>query len=795
MISELPVEKYRKYCDPTSLGCDSSADLENSHAIIGQERAVRALRFGMGIKEKGFNIFVSGLPGTGRTTTIKRFLEEFSIKEQIPPDWCYVNNFRDNYHPKALQLPAGKAEEFRNDMTSLITSVKRDLSQLFESEEYAVQRDQLERKFQDQKESLLNQLNQHAQTEGFSIQPTSMGLVTIPIENGKPMSEERLMGLTVTEKETLLKKQQDLQTEMETVLRQARQVEKNSQEALHKDDENAATNAIQHLFDSLNGNYKDLPEVLGHLEQVQRDILVHLEDFQPETEAHPAVPGMPGQVKEPLEKRYQVNVITDNSGLKGVPVILEPNPSYTNLFGRIEQEARFGTLVTDFTLIRGGSLHQANGGYIVLPIIDLIRNSLTWESLKRALTNDEIEIEDMSEKMSFATTKSLRPQSIPFNAKVILVGRPDIYQALLAYDEHFNELFKVKADFDTQMPRDEENTRSYAHFVSHLCEAEELHHLDANALARVVEHGSRLADDQEKLSTRFGEISDVVREANYYAQLENSVQIQVEHIRKAIDEHFYRSSLYQGRVVEMIERGVIKIDVTGEQIGQVNGLSVLNLGDVAFGQPNRITASIGSGREGVLDIEREAQLGGPTHSKGVMILGGFLAERFAQDKPLSLTARLVFEQSYSGVDGDSASSTELYAILSALSGIPIRQGIAVTGSVNQKGKVQAIGGVNHKIEGYFNVCKAIGLSGEQGVMIPESNLTNLMLNEEILEAARKGLFHIWPVSTIEDGIEVLTGLLAGQLQPDGTYPEGSVFQKANQKLQTLADTMVRFKAD
>jgi lon-related putative ATP-dependent protease len=795
MINELPVEKYRKYCDPACLGCESSAEIENDQIIIGQDRAVRALKFGMGIKEKGFNIYVSGLPGTGRTTVIKRFLEEMASKEPVPSDWCYVNNFRDNYHPKALQMPAGKAEEFRKDMSNLITGVKSGLMQLFESEDYAGRRDQLVGGFQAQKEALFNQLNEHAQKQGFVIQATSMGLVTLPMDNGKPMSEETLMGLKPKEKEALLKKQQDLQTIIETTLRQVRLIDKNAQEALHKEEKDVALNAIQHLFDGLVLKYQGMSEVLAHLEQVLGNILVHLEDFQPETEERSAQPGMAGQVKEPLEKRYQVNVITDNSALKGAPVILEPNPSYNNLFGRIEQEARFGTLITDFTLIRGGSLHLANGGFIVLPVNDLIRNPLAWESLKRALTNDEVEIEDVGEKLSFATTKSLRPQPIPLNVKVILVGKPDVYQALLAYDEHFIELFKVKADFDTQMPRNDENILSYAHFVSHLCENENLRHLDSVALARIVEHGSRLADDQEKLSTRFGEISDVVREANYYAQLENSDQVRVEHIRKAITEHFDRSSLYQGRIIEMIERGVIKIDVSGEQVGQVNGLSVLDLGDVTFGQPNRITASIGLGREEVMDIEREAQLGGPTHTKGVMILSGFLVEKFAQDKPLSLTARLVFEQSYSGVDGDSASSTELYAILSALSGLPIRQGIAVTGSVNQKGQVQAIGGVNQKIEGYFNVCKAIGLTGEQGVLIPESNLPNLMLKEEVLDAAREAKFHIWPVKTIEAGIEVLTGVPAGQLRPEGVFEEGSVFDKANQRLQVLADTLVKYDPD
>ena len=793
MIAELPVEKYRKYCDPKEMDCKSSEEIGSTQSIIGQERAVRALRFGMGIKEKGFNIYVSGLPGTGRTTAIKRFLEEIANLDPVPSDWCYVNNFRDNYHPKALQLPAGKAEEFRNDMNSLIAGIKHGLVQLFESEEFANRSDQLLRGFENQKEAILNQLNQTAQEEGFAIQPTSMGLAIIPVENGKPLNEEKLLGLSTKEKEDLQKKHQQLQNMVEAALRQSRQIDKNAQEAQNKDENEVALNAIQHLFDNLKTKYKDLTEVIAHLDQVLSNVLTHLDDFQPKTEEQPSVPAMISRVEEPVEKRYQVNVVTDNSDLKGAPVILEPNPTYYNLFGRIEQEARFGTLVTDFTLIRGGSLHQANGGYIVLPINDLIRNPLVWESLKRALTNDELQIEDVSEKISFATTKSLRPQPIPMNIKVILVGKPDIYKTLLDLDEHFYELFKVKADFDTSMPLNEENTRNYARFVARLCNVESLRHLDVKALARIVEHGSRLADDQEKLSTRFGEISDVVREANYYAQLGDSKLISVEHIYKAIDEHYYRSSLYQGRIIEMIARGVIKIDVEGEEVGQVNGLSILDLGDVLIGQPNRITASVGLGRSGIMDIEREAEMSGPTHTKGVLILAGYLADKFSQDKPLSLNARLVFEQSYSGVDGDSASSTELYAILSALSGLPIKQAMAVTGSVDQKGRVQAIGGVNHKIEGYFNVCKAIGLTGEQGVLIPESNLSNLMLKEEVLEAARSGLFHIWPINSIDDGIEVLTGVQAGQIQSDGTYPEGSVFYKVNQRVQVLADTLVKYK--
>jgi lon-related putative ATP-dependent protease len=487
-------------------------------------------------------------------------------------------------------------------------------------------------------------------------------------------------------------------------------------------------------------------------------------------------------------------MVVDNSELEGAPVVLEMNPTYNNLIGRIEQEAVFGALVTNFTLIRSGCLHRANGGYLVLPVEDVLRNPLAWETLKRALVNNEIVIEDAGERFGF-TTKSLRPEPIPLDVKLILIGRPDLYQLLLAYDENFTELFKVKADFDIQMPRTEVHTQEYISFVCTLCCGENLKHLDQSALARTVEHASRLAGDQEKLSTLFGEIADIIREANYYANQEEKQYISAPHIERAIDERFYRSSLIRDRLQEMITRDQIKIDVTGEKVGQVNGLSVLGLGDISFGQPSRITASISLGRDGVMNIEREAEMSGPIHTKGVLILSGYLAQKYAQDKPLSLSARLVFEQSYSGVEGDSASSTELYALLSALSGFPIRQGIAVTGSVNQKGEVQVIGGVNQKIEGFFEVCYAKGLTGEQGVMIPAGNVTNLMLKKPVLEAVQEGKFHIWAVNSIEEGIETLTGVKAGERLEDGRFEPDTVNARVDAKLADLAERLASFAKD
>jgi lon-related putative ATP-dependent protease len=491
-------------------------------------------------------------------------------------------------------------------------------------------------------------------------------------------------------------------------------------------------------------------------------------------------------------RRYMVNVIVDNSQLKGSPVVFEENPTYPNLFGRIEKEAQFGSFSTDFTLVKGGSIHRANGGYLVLPVEDLLANPLSYDGLKRALRNNRIIIEEASERLGFVSTKTLTPQPIPLNVKVILVGKPLVYQLLLAYDTDFREFFKVKADFDTTIERNKENLRRYASFVCTICEKEGLKHLEASAIAKVVEYGSRLAEDQKKLSTQFAEVADLIREANYYATQDRSKYINASHVTKALEEKVYRSNLIQQKILEMIQRGLFLIDTSGARTGQINGLSVISLGDFEFGRPSRVTASIGLGREGVLDIEREAKMGGPIHTKGVLILGGFLANKYAQDKPLNLSARLVFEQSYEGVEGDSASSTELYAILSALADVPIKQNFAVTGSVNQRGEVQAIGGVNEKIEGFFEVCKAKGLKGDESVMIPKSNVQDLMLKEEVVKAVKDGRFHIYAVSSIDEGIEVLTGVKAGERRKDSSFEPNTVNDKVDRRLRQMAETLTKF---
>jgi lon-related putative ATP-dependent protease len=605
------------------------------------------------------------------------------------------------------------------------------------------------------------------------------------------MSEEEFVALSPRVKEEIEKRRDALRAELRNTMRQLRDLDRQITEKLRHLNQEVTNYAIEHLINRLMEKYMELPEVNNYLKEVQSDILENIDQFTGRRPQPQPPISMPWMEELPFRK-YEVNVIVDNSDLKGAPVVMELNPIHHNLFGRIEKEARFGALTTDFTMIRGGSLHRANGGYLVLPAEELIRNIFSYDSLKRAIQNKCIDIEEMGERLGFITTKSLRPEPIPLKAKIVLIGSPRLYHLLYVLDMDFHELFKVKADFDTTMERTDENVQTYASFVCALCRKEELKHLDNSALAKLIEYSSRLAADQEKLSTRFGEVADVVREACHYALQEKAEYVTGGHIRKAIEEKVYRSNLIQEKIQEMIERGILLIATEGEAEGQVNGLSVLSLGDFSFGRPSRVTASIGLGREGLIDIEREAKLGGPIHTKGVLILSGYLSQKYAQNKPLSLSARLVFEQSYSGVEGDSASSTELYALLSALSGFPIKQYFAVTGSVNQKGEVQAIGGVNEKIEGFFEVCKAKGLTGKQGVLIPESNVQNLMLKEEVVEAVQAGKFHIYPVKTIDEGIGILTRVKAGKKRPDGSFEEGTVNRKVNERLKMMAENLREF---
>jgi lon-related putative ATP-dependent protease len=677
-------------------------------------------------------------------------------------------------------------------MKSLVERGQQGVRAAFESEEYTAKRDATTKTFQQQKDGIIERVKDQAQKAGFLIQASPAGIMTIPLKKGRALSEQEFLGLSQQEKDALSQRQKAVESEIGATFKEMRNIEKKADEELRQLDQKVGLYAVSHLLEDVRKKYEDLPEVLNYLKEVQEDILNNLPLLRAKPQGQPSLPFLVQGAKELVLRRYAVNVLVDNSALKGAPVITETNPTYNNLFGKIENEAQFGALVTDFTLIRLGALHRANGGYLVLPVEEVLRNSFSWDGLKRVLKNQKIIIEDAGERMGFLTTKTLQPEPIPLDLKVILIGEPMMFNVLQTYDPDFDELFKVKADFDSVMDRKDESVRDYTFFISMVCSEEGLKHFDNSALARVVDHGSRLCEDQSKLSTRFGVIADIAREAGHYAIEENSPYVTVAHVAKAIEEKVYRSSLIQEKIKEMTQRGTLMIDVQGEKVGQLNGLSVIDLGDITFGHPTRITASIGVGREGLIDIEREAKLGGPTHTKGVLILSGYLMEKYAQDKPLSLSARIVFEQSYSGVEGDSASSTELYAILSNLSGLPIKQSIAVTGSVNQRGEVQAIGGVNEKIEGFFGVCKAKGLIGNQGVLIPASNEQNLMLKEEVVEAVREGKFHIWAVKTIDEGIEILTGVKAGLRKEDGTFEEGTVNERVDKRLRELTQTLLKF---
>jgi len=790
-LNELPPEKLRRKAEPTGMRCETTKELTPLEGIIGQERAIRALNFGLDIKERGFNIYVAGLSGTGRKTAVKDFLEEIAKAKPVPSDWCYVNNFRNPYEPKAIELPPGRGKEFQGDMKNFVEEVRSLLPKAFESEDYSSKKEAAIKAIEEERKGLLTRLNERAQEEGFVLRSTPIGVLIIPVVKGQPLSDQELIALPQKIRDEIEKKREKLRSELRSAMRQLRGLERKVNDEIQKLNREVAIYAIGHLVDGLVDKYEKFPDIKTYLDDVRNDILENLTQFVKKPKAPPVPFPVPWMKELPLRK-YEVNVIVDNSDFQGGPVVMELNPTHQNLFGRIEKEAQFGVLTTDFTMIRGGSLHRANGGYLVLPAEDLLRNLFSYDSLKRALKNECVTIEEAGERLGFITTKGLRPETIPLSVKVVLIGHPLLYQQLYALDMDYRELFKVKADFDTTMDRTEENMQKYASFVCTFCRKENLKHLDASALTKIIEYGSRLAQDQQKLSTKFGEVADIIREANFYAQQDDAEYVTASNFKKAIDEKIHRSNLIQEKIREMIERNILLIDSDGKAVGQVNGLSVMSLGDFSFGAPSRVTASIGLGREGIIDIQREAKMAGPIHTKGVMILSGYLAEKYAQDKPLSLSTRLVFEQSYGMVEGDSASSTELYAILSALSGIPIKQSIAVTGSVNQKGEVQAIGGVNEKIEGFFEVCKAKGLTGEQGVLIPESNVQNLMLKEEVVEAVREGKFHIYPVKTIDQGIAILTGVKAGARRSDGTFTEGTVNYKVDKNLMAMAEKLREF---
>jgi lon-related putative ATP-dependent protease len=792
LINPLSPDQLSNQCDPDQFSFETTAELEPLDAAIGQKRAIDAVQFGVGIRQPGYNLFALGPNGTGKHTSVGRLLEQKSAEEAVPPDWCYVYDFDHPQKPNALQLPSGQAPTLQNDMKALVEELFVVIPAAFEGDEYHTQKGAIESEFQERQEAELQEIRKEAEKEDIALIRTPSGLAFAPIQNGEVIKPEEFMKLDEETRQTIEKKIGELQEKLQKVIRQVPQWVREGRSRVKALNEEVSDYVVKPLLDELKEKYSELPEVVDYLSAVQRDIISHNEIFldgadggMPQPDGNPAVMAARME-REAFAKRYEVNVIVDHSETEGAPVIYEPNPNYPNLVGRIEHVVQMGALLTDFSLIQPGALHRANGGYLLLDARKLLLQPYAWEGLKRALRSEEIIIEAPAQSMGLASTVALEPEPIPLNLKVVLIGERMLYYLMVQHDPDFKELFKVAADFEDEVDRNEEANQEYARLIATLARQEDLLPFDRSAVARVIERGARLVGDSEKLTAHLGSIADLLREASYWAGQAGGEVVSAEHIQQAIDAQVYRSSRIKEKMQEQILRETILIDTEGEKVGQINALAVLSLGNYMFGRPNRISARVRMGKGEVIDIERQVDLGGPLHSKGVMILASYLGSNYAVERPLALSASLVFEQSYGGVDGDSASSAELYALLSALAEVPIKQSLAVTGSVNQHGDVQAIGGVNEKIEGFFDVCHARGLTGEQGVLIPESNVKHLMLREDVVQAVEDGRFHIYAVEAITDGIELLTGVPAGEMDEEGNYPEGSIGRRIVERIEKIA---------
>ncbi|OGP74444.1 MAG: ATP-dependent protease [Deltaproteobacteria bacterium RBG_13_58_19] len=784
---ELKPENLRAVCQPDQLGFETTLDLSPFKVkVVAQDRARHALEFGLGIKDPEYNIFVAGPPLSRKTEMIKDYVSELAAGEPPPPDYLYVHNFKEAERPKALTLPPGRGRRFKNDMDELISTLRVHIPEVFESEDYANRREALVHQFTQSRNATLQELDTKATQEGFVLNISQTGLMIFPGKEGKALSEEELKALSEEERESLRQRSTVLHEEMNEVIRKIRKMEKEFQEVEKKLDQDMALSAVGHYIEELAEEYQDFPQITEYLREIEADILKNIDDLKkrPGTPAGP----FPFPMPEPSFTQYQVNVFVDNSETIGAPVVLENNPNYINLFGGVERRAQFGALVTDFTLIRPGSIHRANGGYLILHILDLLRWYFSYEALKRCLKEREIKIEDLAEQMGFIAARTLQPQPIPLQIKVILIGDPYIYQLLYFYDEDFQKFFKIKAHFDSQMRKTPEHLQEFSSLVATYCQEEKLKPIHKTGMARLIEYAQELTGHQQKLTLQLKEVLDVVKEANYWAQSNTHDVIFATDVEKAIREKTYRSDLPEEKLQEFIEEGMLFIETQGKVVGQVNGLSVYALGDHAFGRPSRITATYSMGKDGVVAIDRESQLSGNIHTKGVMILAGYLKSRFSQDKPLALSASLTFEQSYGMVEGDSASVAELLALLSTLADVPLKQNVAITGSVSQRGEVQPIGGVNWKIEGFYKVCQARGLDGSQGVIIPKANVPELMLKKEVVDAVQAGKFHVWAVARVDEALELLTDLPAGERTPDGAFEPDTVNFKVDQTLRHLMET-------
>jgi lon-related putative ATP-dependent protease len=784
----LASDALRRRCDPASFSFATTAELDDVPGIIGQARAEEAVRFAIGIRRYGYNLYALGTSGMGKHGFVRAFLERRAAAEPAPPDWAYVHDFADPRRPRALRLPSGRGPQLRDDMRRLESELRVAIPAVFDSDDYKTRRKLVEAQFAEAGERTFAAIEERARKRGVAIVRTASGVGFAPAREGGVMEPDQFQKLPGREQERVKAEIAAVQQELQEALAELPREAQRQRDELRKLDRLVTAHATRHLIDELRARWADVPAVLEQLAEAEKDIVDNAEDFLPQAEGAGAVRALlGGRADKRPARRYQVNVLVTHPATSGAPVVYEDHPTLANLVGRVEHVSELGNLVTDFTLIQAGALHRANGGYLIVDARRLLLQPLAWDELKRALRSKLIRIESLGQALSLSATASLEPEPVPLELKVVLLGERHLYYLLSQLDPEFEELFKVAADFEERIDRTPEGEELYARLLATFARREGLRPLDRGAVARAIEQASRRAADAFELQVHAETEADLLREADHIAGEAGEPVVLAAHVQQALDAQVRRASRVQERVQQAIARGVVLIDTRGEAVGQVNGLSVLQLGSHAFGRPSRITARVRLGSGSVVDIEKEVALGGPLHSKGVLILSGFLGQRFAGERPLSLAASIVFEQSYSGVEGDSASCAELVALLSALSGVPVRQGRAVTGSVNQHGQVQAIGGVNEKIEGFFDVCHAAGLTGEQGVVIPASNVRHLMLRADVVAAAAQGRFHVWPVATVDEAVELLTGVPAGEKDEAGQWPEGSVNRRVDERLAQLAE--------
>lgn len=785
---ELRYDQLNNFCSADSFSFSTTDEIEGLSTIIGQERAVKAFNFGLQVKNKGYNIYMAGPSGVGKTTYAKLSTQAQAKKEKVPYDWCYVYNFADPRCPVSLRFEPGMGRQFRDDMSELVEVFNVEIQKAFSSGDYETQKNEILKQYDEKRDAQMKKLSEIAAEHGFTIKTTNSGMFFMPIIDGKAISEENYDSLSEEVKESINRESDAVQEQAAVVMRSIKDDEKELKKAVEDLDYKVGMFAIGHHVNSVQEKYKNYERVIKYIEAVQEDVLENIDQFMPsETEEDEnmaaIIPLLGKKTSEDVTLKYNVNLIVDNSETTGAPVVVDFNPTYFNLMGEIEYDSEFGNLTTDFMKIKGGLFHKANGGYLIVQAQDILSSPYSWEAVRRVVKTKEITIEAIKEQTGAVTAPSLKPEPIPVDVKIIMIGSSYYYEMLREYDEDFDKYFKILADFDYEMERNTENITAFSHFVKSYVDKEKLMPFTADAVAALTEYSSRLVESQNKLSTRFNRISEILCEADAWAKLDGKTTADRAYVLKAIAEKEQRQRMYEEKLGEMFEENIIMIDTDGEKVGQINGLAVLDMGTYSFGNPSRITASTYVGKSGIINIEKEAQMSGPTHNKGVQIISGYLGSMYAQDFPLSLSCRICFEQNYNGIDGDSASSTELYCILSSLAELPINQSIAVTGSVNQKGEIQAIGGVTYKIEGFFDLCRKRGLTGKQGVMIPVSNVKDLVLKDEVCQAVKEGMFHIYPISHIDEGIEILMDTPAGKKNAGGKYPAQSVHGKVMKKLR------------